>query len=494
MSSEESNKESKSEVKLPSKLRGKVKNELKNLIELEKQGKLEGGTDAIINTLAGALLGRRRENPLSAQISQVETMFRNARWYTVSNYREMLSQIYIEFGVVQAFVDMPVEDALAEGIEIQSKQIDGEDIKRLLSRIEFEDDLETIAQAAKWNRLFGGSGILVITNENFSSPFSLESINEDTQIKLRPVDLWELYWNKMNTTNKNTQVLPTDLYNVDTYSYYGYEVHESRVFRMMGNMAPSYIRPTLRGWGLSIIESVIRPLNEYLKSTTALFEIIDEVKIDVYKFENLAALVSTAEGEESVRRRITLANQSKNLHEAIVLDKNDDYEQKTMNISGLADIMSEIRTQLSSELRIPQSKLFGLSPSGFNAGGHDIENYNRMIESHIRRKIKKAIRKVVELRCMQELGRIPDDLDITFPSLRILTEEQEENIKTHKYNRVIQSRQAGEISSETFKDSCNADNLLPTQLEVNDETFPVEEPLQELDIGEGQKPKQKGTV
>ena len=54
----------------------------------------------------------------------------------------------------------------------------------------------------------------------------------------------------------------------------------------------------------------------------------------------------------------------------------------------------------------------------------------------------------------------PDDLSITFKPLRVLSAVDEENVKTQKFNRAIQSMQAQGITFEEFRDACNREELL----------------------------------
>jgi hypothetical protein len=59
----------------------------------------------------------------------------------------------------------------------------------------------------------------------------------------------------------------------------------------------------------------------------------------------------------------------------------------------------------------------------------------------------------------------------------MLSAEQEENVKTQKFSRLLQAKQANELSSKEFRDACNKDNLLSISLDINIDT-------QELQSGE----------
>lgn len=411
-------------------------------------------------------------NPWAPQISQTNTLFYNMRWYLVSNMRQPLSEAYVEIGLIQTIVNVPVDDGLRGGIEIQSKQLDEIQIKELLINMEQADDLNTIGQAAKWNRLYGGAGVLIlIDDQDPMTPLDIEAIGPDSHVEFRAVDMWELFWDKQNTEGYDPSLQMQDF---EFYSYYSEQVHKSRVLRMTGLQAPSFIRPRLRGWGFSCVETLIRSINQYLKSTDVAFELLDEFKVDVYKIKNLVNMLLDPQAEANVSNRIRMMNWQKNYQNALVLDGEDDWDHKQVSFAGLAETMQQIRMQVAADMRMPITKLFGTTAStGLgNTDENDMENYNSMVEAEVRNKIKFHILKMCEIKCQMLFGFIPDDLEIDFKPLRILTAEQEENVKTQKFNRLLQARQAGEISTKDFKDACNKDNLLGIQLDTAMDDLP----------------------
>ena len=410
-------------------------------------------------------------NPWAPQIEQVNTTFENLRWYLVSNFRQPLSQAYAELGLVQTVIDVPVDDALRGGIEIQSQQLGEEEIQDLMISLDRDDDLNSVGQAAKWNRLFGGAGILVIVgDQDPEEPFDVASIKRNTSLEFRPVDMWELFWDQQNTQGYDPEIQQEEF---DHYNYYASLIHKTRVMRMKNISAPSFIRPRLRGWGMSEVETLIRSMNQYLKATDLSFECLDEFKVDYYKIKNLVNTLMSPQGSQDVAQRIQMTNWQKNYQNAVVLDSEDSFEQKQLSFAGLAETMEGIRMQVAADLRMPITKLFGTSASkGLgNTDQNDMENYNSMIESRIRNKIKYDILRICEIKCQKLFGFIPEDLKIEFKPLRVLSAEQEENVKNQKFNRLLQLRQIGEIDSQTLKEALNKANLLPVQLDPEDESF-----------------------
>lgn len=434
--------------------------------------KVKNTAPPVRNGLSEAIMGFE-PGGIGTQLSQVDTLFKNNRWYLLSNMRQVLSEIYVEHGLIQTVVNVPVDDAFRGGVTIKSRQLSAEQIERLHVLIERQDIMVgVIGQAMKWNRLFGGAGIVIITDQDPTTPLDLNAIGPDSKLEFRACDLWELFWDKQNTEGYNPSLQEHEY---EYYSYYGIKLHKSRVLKLKGMVAPSFIRPRLRGWGFSVVESLVRSINQYLKSNDLAFEVLDEFKIDVYKIRGLVGTLLSSDGTQQIQQRIALANAQKNFQSAITMDAEDDYIQKQLSFSGLAEIMREIRMQIASDLRMPLTKIFGISAAGFNAGEDDIENYNGMVESEIRSKCKYDILRVVELVCLKEFGFIPDDLSIEFEPLRILSAEQHENVRNAKFSRLMQALTAGMITAEEFKMAANKDDLLGIKLSLETDSLALEE-------------------
>ena len=402
------------------------------------------------------------------QLGQADSLFNAMRWYQVSNYRQLLSEAHVEIGLVKTIVNLPVDDAFRGGVEITTDQISPEEIKDLITEMDRNGDLKVIAQARKWTRLFGGGGVIILTDQDPESELDPEALTEDSPLQFRAVDMWELYDDKQSTgtASEKVQITGDD---DEHFSYYSEKIHPSRVMKMMGEEAPSFVRPRLRGWGLSVVEVLIRSLNQYIKANNVVFEVIDEFKIDIYRLKGLANTLLNKNGNATVLNRVQMMNMQKNFQNAIVMDLEDEYEQKELGFAGISETLVGIRMAVASDLRMPLTKIFGISAAGFSSGEDDIENYNAMIESEVREKSKYEIIKMIELRCQRKFGFIPDDIGIEFKPLRVLSSEQEENVKTSKYGRLESAVTKGLITLEEFKDAVNKEKLLPIQIDPKQE-------------------------
>lgn len=437
------------------------------------------------NSLLGVTMGIRTPQN---QIAQQDTIDVNLRRYMISNNRMLLSYLYVELGLVQTLIDQPIDDAYSALPSVSSKELTLDDIKKLQDFM-MAGWFDVFKQSLKWGRLFGGSALFInVAGQKASKPLDIRKLRPGDKVEIYAMDRWEMQLipssNLMFPYQITSTTIPTDEY----IYLYDKEVHQSRIKIFKGKMAPSILRPQLLGWGMSEIERLLRSMNCFLKNQDVIFELLDEAKVDVYKIQGFNAALGNDETQRRIENHIRISNSLKNYLNAVVMDKDDDYVQKTMHLSGLADMGAQNQQNVASDLKMPLTKLFGMSSAGFNSGEDDIENYNAMLESEVRAKSAHSLYDLYHIACMLLFGFIPSDLSFELPPLRTLTAEQVENVKNSKFNRLIQSFQVGALTPEQFLRACDKDNLLGVEFaeELADTPAPVEE-QQERSIMEGFK-------
>ena len=110
-----------------------------------------------------------------------------------------------------------------------------------------------------------------------------------------------------------------------------------------------------------------------------------------------------------------------------------------------------------------------------------------MIESEVRAKAKTILTMILPLCCRQVFGFYPDHLHISFKPLRVLSAEQEENVKNHKFNRASAQYSQGILNAEEYCDVMKQDEVLMIDTEVGQGTREPETPEPSADIDIPQK-------
>ena len=421
----------------------------------------------VFNSLA-SISGSNSNPYFQTPLTSFSPMMQNNIYAPLTIDWTVLMYAYKTHGIIQTLCDMPVLDALRGGIDIRSKQLNEEQIGELTDVLEDKGVLDIIGEARIWTRLFGGGGIIISTDQPSNKPIDLKHLARDQEVEFYAFNRWELMapWRVS-----------------ETYQFYGKTVDASRVITMTGKAAPYLLRWQLAGWGMSELERVLEDFNTYIRIKNVIYELLYEAKVDVYKFNDFAAQMLSPEAATNTQNRMNLMNSQKSYNSAILLDKLDEFEQRQVSFSGLAEIYRESRIELAAALRMPMSKVFGLPSTGFSSGEDDIENYNGMIESEIRRPLRPVIRKVLDVLCVSLFGDTYD-LDFEFKPLRVLGAKEEEEINTSKYNRFMGLYDRGLIASKELGELLAKDKLLDTEVDLI--TNPE---IEETGDGEKEEPK-----
>ena len=93
-----------------------------------------------------------------------------------------------------------------------------------------------------WARLYGGAGLIINTDQNYSTELDVEAIDHESPLEFIAADRWELILSQTNVMSSQNPV---------PFNFYGLPIHRSRVVTVSGIEAPSYIRLRLQGWGMS---------------------------------------------------------------------------------------------------------------------------------------------------------------------------------------------------------------------------------------------------
>jgi len=403
-------------------------------------------------------------------LSSYNTQAFSNNYSLITLNRIILTYMYTGNGIFQTAIQLPIQDAIGKGIEIESGELDNDDIQAVYDYWEDNHIWRTILDTWTWIRLFGGGALLINSYQDPKKPLKLKGLDK-SELKFYDIDRWQLDTNIAVFDDWDSYIAGGEN---DLIYLYGEPIHESRFLRGSGKRAPHYVRRQLRGWGMSEGERMIRDLNLYLKTQDAGFELIDEAKIDVYKINGLANKLLTSGGTAAITNRVQAANEIKNYVNALVLDSQEEYTQKQVSFGGLAEVMNENRMGVASALRMPMTKLFGISASGFNTGESDLENYNAMVESEIRSPMKPMIRQLLKVTMSHLFGYEPK-FSFSFPALREMTPETEQNVKNMEENRILALYDRGLLDTEETMQSLKKAGVI--QIETKAEKGLVQNPI-----------------
>ncbi len=183
----------------------------------------------------------------------------------------------------------------------------------------------------------------------------------------------------------------------------GVRLHPSRVVRLPGAELPDGIGTD--GWGDSVLQAVMDAIRHAGLAAQGVATLIHEAKLDVIRIPQLTQSLAQADYAKRLVERFTLANTMKGLVNALVIDKEEEWDRKQLSFAQLPEIMQQYLQIAAGAADIPATRLLGQAPAGLNATGEgDIRNYYDRIAAEQRVTLGPALRRLDEALILSALG------------------------------------------------------------------------------------------
>lgn len=225
-------------------------------------------------------------------------------------------------------------------------------------------------------------------------------------------------------------------------------VHASRLVVFEGVGIPDDVASisATSGWGDSILKSAYDPIMRYDSAMANVNSLLYEAKIDVLKFQGFARLA--AEQPDLVSKRLHLQAAMKGINGTLVIDAQDEYEQKNASFAGITDVIGKMQDDVAGASGMPVTRLFGRAAVGLSGSGDGDERvyYDRV--THLQKtEISPAMHVLDNCIEQEATGTISDSVWYEWTPLRQLTEKEQVDIfaTTAKAARDLAGGQAGAI-------------------------------------------------
>lgn len=356
-----------------------------------------------------------------------------------------LAEKYQYNGLFSKIIDRPAEEALKHGIEYNiSDQTLADFLDDALDRLDWEEKATT---AIRWARLFGGAVIVMLLDDGrgLEEPVNWQDI--------RSVEELRVYERAIVQPDPNCYLTGKAEY-FDISSIYGgfFRVHRSRCLVFKNGSLPEYAAPQQYFyWGLPEYVRIRRDLSIALHTHQSAANMIDKSVQPVYKQRGLQSTLAGPDGDDQVLKRLQVLDASRGMMNSVAIDMDgEDYSFQTFQLSGASEILESTYSLLSAVTCIPQTILFGRSPSGENATGEsDLENYYNFVEGIQKRMLKKNIRTLLKAVVQAGVydGSIaePQTIKPTFKPLWSLSEAEQATVELSKAQRAQATAQTAQL-------------------------------------------------
>lgn len=356
-----------------------------------------------------------------------------------------LAEKYQYNGLFSKIIDRPAEEALKHGIEYNiSDQTLADFLDDALDRLDWEEKATT---AIRWARLFGGAVIVMLLDDGrgLEEPVNWQDI--------RSVEELCVYERAIVQPDPNCYLTGKAEY-FDISSTYGgfFRVHRSRCLVFKNGSLPEYAAPQQYFyWGLPEYVRIRRDLSIALHTHQSAANMIDKSVQPVYKQRGLQSTLAGPDGDDKTLKRLLVLDASRGMMNSVAIDMDgEDYSFQTFQLSGASEILESTYSLLSAVTCIPQTILFGRSPSGENATGEsDLENYYNFVEGIQKRMLKKNIRTLLKAVVQAGVydGSIaePQTIKPTFKPLWSLSEAEQATVELSKAQRAQATAQTAQL-------------------------------------------------
>lgn len=340
-----------------------------------------------------------------------------------------IEELYAGDAMAAKVVDLVVEEATNKGYRITGVKPKQEDaIRARLKELHFD---ETIVEAAKKGRLYGGAAIL----KGYSDDLKLETPVREGKKTIRSLVVFNRFELFSTWEDVQKDMLSPDFGTPLVYTFIGrnaaaayisnVKIHFSRLVRFDGAWLPDRLRQSNGYWNDSVLSKVYDAVRNYAFAHDSVNAALKDMSVAVFKLKNLAAMLD-GDQDSAVINRLEIVNLTKSIARAVVLDaEGEEFDYKVRNLTGASELVDRAEARLAAETSIPRTVLLGESPKGGlgQSGDTESSNWYDFLEAYQQKRLKPQMMEII-VEVAEELGVKTENLDIEFNPLWQMSEKE----------------------------------------------------------------------
>ena len=323
-------------------------------------------------------------------------------------------------------VEIPAEDAVRKGRDWQAEADQIGLIEAEEKRLGFWSKLKDAQIKA---RLWGGAAIYIGTgDEDTTEPLDIERVRKGGIRHLTVLSRREVIAGDLDQDALSQQYGKPKSYQVISAGRVALaNIHPSRLAVFVGAPhADQWLAygPN-RGWGESVLTSVYSAMKHVDATAANIASLVFEANVDVFRIPDFMQNLSDPAYEQKMLNRFTLAAASKGINKALLLDKEEEYERKTVSFATLPEVMQSFLQQYCGAADIPMTRFLGTAPSGLGSNGdHSMANYHDRLTSIQSLEITPALHMLDECLIRSALGSRPPEIWYQWSPLEQMSEKE----------------------------------------------------------------------
>lgn len=393
-----------------------------------------------------------------------------------------LITLYRNHWISRRIIDTPAEDMIRTWPRLIS-DIEPKELTKIDRVIRRTMTKQNILLALQWGRLFGGAGALMVIDgheDRLDEPLDLDEIPLGGYKGVIPFDRWsgiqpdsEVCTDISNPLDFNKP----EYYTVRPVGGDSFRVHASRVLRFMGPQVPTPEREAQSWWGISELEPVYEEIKKRDNMSWNILNLTFRANILGMKFKDLAQLLSgvgsSAKAAQGFEQRMSAINHLISNQSLVPLPEDGGLEATSYSFAGLSECYQQFQLDVSGAAKMPVTRLWGRTITGLGQSNDADERlYEERIATDDEVLMLPQHEKLYPVLCMSELGEVPDDLDLQYPSVRVLDEKEKAELAKAVTDTVTVALNSGGISPRTYaKELKQSSSLTDIFTNITDEAL-----------------------
>lgn len=304
-------------------------------------------------------------------------------------------------------IDIRADDAVREGRSWKGDKSQIEKIEAIESALGL---WPKVNQAIKWADLYGGAVIIPDLPGNSASPINLDRITPGSVKFLSVLSRYDIQAEGIDRNPLSPNFGNAERYTVNTMGGGQAVFHPSRVVLFNGRITGT-ITDRTEVWGDSLWQHLADSILASDSGASAIAALLQEAKIDVVAVSEFMEGVANPEYEKAFMARWQMVALLKSIANVTLIDKDDEWSQKTVNWTGLPEAVSTLLTVMAGAADIPLTRLLGVQSKGLgNGGDSDLRNYYDSVAAKQKLQFAPRMAPLDDIIVRNALGRRPADL------------------------------------------------------------------------------------
>jgi phage-related protein (TIGR01555 family) len=391
-----------------------------------------------------------------------------AKGYFTHNYLEVnrirLENIYMSSWLARKIIDCPVDTMLSGGVTFTGCTAD--EAKQLQLKMIELNIWHDYGEVEKQARLYGGCvGHYAIDGQNPSTELNIDRVGQDQFLGIEPLSRWQVLPDISTLITVGFNRGEPRMYQVmfdNGLDATNYNLHYSRLVKMIGYNVPWFQKIALLWWGQSILTNLLDVITSYEAISLAIDNLLFKANLKILKIKGLKQLnaMETDDDEEPNWQQKGLESYLRTMRDlqsnesVTVLDADDDYTNLQYAFQGLKEIQESKGEQVSGASGTPQSILFGRPADGLGASlAGDIEIWLKKLLTDLETKHRRPLSIIFHLLWKTTFDTdVPKDFGFVFNPLRVMDSDQVAEITSKTVDTLVRAVEANIITPQEARD------------------------------------------